>query len=139
MAEARPARLFASWALTLLAAVSAAQAAEHPVVALPNGYYVERDRSAQFRIVKGHDRAVVGPIAGYAVYGVVVTGLVGNEKPPAGAYPNESPLPESSQSDYFVLDTTSGRIETGLSASALKARLAAAGVSAAPSIRAPIL
>lgn len=133
-------RLFTSWVMLVCAAAAVqANAAAPFVIALPNGYYIQRDRSSQLRVLNRHGHAVVGPVAGYTVRGFIVAGLVGPEPENHGAYINESPLPESPESLYFVLDTRTGHLDERLSLQAWKEKLAALGLSQAPEIRAPLL
>jgi len=108
------------------------------LVALPNGYHIERVRSGTLVLENGHGKSLIAPLAGYAVYGVIVTGLAGTETHPDGSYANDTPLPESSEPGYFVLDTSTGKLQAGLSAQAWKSRLGELGVSA-PEIYAVIL
>lgn len=135
-------RLLAAGALLLLSLTAGphASAGPHAVVALPNGYYIDRDRSAHARIVNRRGHVIVaGPLAGYAVYRAVVVGLVGEETQPHNAFANQTPLPESTTSGYFILDTMTGQLEASLDVSAWKAKLAAGQVTTAPAIKAPLL
>jgi hypothetical protein len=133
-----------SFALVCAAFAACASTAEKFVIALPNGYYVERDKSSQARIVKRTGKVVVpGPIAAYGVDRYIVTGLVGNVPTSGSSYPNDSPIrmtPELEKStSYFVLDTTSGKLDTGLNTAAWEARLKELGAKIAGGIRAPLL
>ncbi|HEY8506784.1 MAG TPA: hypothetical protein VIL32_00425 [Steroidobacteraceae bacterium] len=141
MIRTRAMRAFTSGALIfcLLLSSCAHMQSARSVVALPNGYYIDRDRNSELRIVTRSGRKIIGPISGYAVYSDIVTGLVGPEVERSGAYPNESPLPESDQPNYFVLDTRTGQIEKGLTAEAWKARLAELKVASNPRLRVPLL
>src|SRR5690606_15306933 len=73
-------RAFTSGALMvclLLSSCAAHTASTRSVVALPNGYYIDRDRQSELRIVTRSGRKIIGPLSGYAVYADIVTGLVG--------------------------------------------------------------
>ncbi len=132
------------FALLCTAFAACASTAEKFVIALPNGYYVERDKSSQARIVKRSGGVVVpGPIAAYGVDRYVVTGLVGVVPTSGSSYPNDSPIhmtPELEKTtSYFVLDTASGKLDTGLNTAAWEARLKELGAKIAGGIRAPLL
>ena len=108
------------------------------VVVLPNGYLIDRDRSSNTRIVKRSGGvAVQGPIAGYTVVRDVVTGYVG-DAPPVGASSPTPPPPEQA-AKYFVLDTTSGRVDSNLDTAAWNNRLKELGAPTSPVISPPIL
>ena len=110
------------------------------VIALPNGYYIQRDRAANPGIVKRSGRTVLqGPVAAYAVYRNIVIGCVGTWPARPSGYPNESPFPGSPDAEYFILDTQSGRLESGLDEGAWKQRRAELGVPATLPITAPLL
>jgi hypothetical protein len=135
-------RLLAS-ALLLLALSIGAQAIaakSQAVVALPNGYYLERDRASQVRMVKRSGSVVLkGPIAGYAVIRHVVAGCVTSEGPAAASYPNDSPLGDLPGARYFVLDTSTGELSADLDKAAWSSRLKALGAPESPAITAPVL
>jgi hypothetical protein len=133
-----------SFALICTAFAACASTAQKFVIALPNGYYVERDKASNARIVKRTGGVVVpGPIAAYGVDRYIVTGLIGNVPTTGSSYPNDSPIrvtPELEKTtSYFVLDTTSGKLETGLKTAAWEARLQELGAKVAGGIRAPLL
>lgn len=108
------------------------------VVALPNGYLINRDRSANTRIVKRSGGVVVqGPIAGYTVVRNVVTGYVGDPPPVDSIVPTSAPAEKAAK--YFVLDTTSGKVDSSLDAAAWNNRLKELGAPASPEITPPIL
>jgi hypothetical protein len=110
------------------------------VVALPNGYYLQRDRDTHVNLIKrGGSIVLRGPIAAYAVSGNIVAGCVGEWPPRSFAYPNETPFPDSPDCRYFILDTPSGRIEKGLDPQSWRARLKEAGAPASLPITAPVL
>ena len=125
----------ACWLLT-----ACATASEPFVVALPNGYYLQRDRDSNVDLVTRSGRTLVdGPIAAYAVANNVVGGCVGEWPPRAFAYPNETPFPDSPDCRYFILDTPSGRLETGLSPADWRSRLKEYGAPESLRITAPVL
>jgi len=110
------------------------------VVALPNGYYLLRDRATHVALVKrGGGTVVAGPIAAYAVAGNVVAGCVGGWQRQSFGYSNESPFPDSADCRYFILDTPTARMETDLAPEAWRARLETYGVSPKLEITAPVL
>jgi len=135
------AHLAAACALAVLVAgCTPVQAASRAVIALPNGYYLQRDRVGQPQIVNRRGKVIVpGPIAGYSVHRLLVTGLIGETPATPRAYPNDSPLPEASGPQYFVLDTATGHLESGLTAQEWKSRFEALGMTSLPAVRAPIL
>jgi hypothetical protein len=140
----RKSLFIASFALLCTAFAACASTAEKFVIALPNGYYVERDKASQAQIVKRTGGVVVrGPIAAYGVDRYIVTGLVGNVPNSGSSYPNDSPIrvpPELEKSvTYFILDTASGKLDTGLNTAAWEARMKELGVKVAGGIRAPLL
>lgn len=140
MTQPAPARFLALCALVVFMVMgSYAHADSKSVVALPNGHYLERDRAGNIQLVNRKGKKIVSePIAGYAVYRLIVTGLVGPEVSSSGAYPNDVALPETDEPRYFVLDTSTGRLEKGLTAADWKAKMAELGVSS-PAVKAPIL
>src|SRR5688572_8380133 len=87
------ARVLAPVILFLGAALAACAHAQPPtVIALPNGYYMEKDKAQQPRIVRKSGGVVVpGPIAAYAVDRQIVTGRVAPALRGAKSYPNDSP------------------------------------------------
>lgn len=108
------------------------------VVVLPNGYLIDRDRSSNTRIVKRSGGVVVqGPIAGYTVVRDIVTGYVG-DPPPAGSMAPAPPPPDNA-AKYFVLDTTSGKVDRNLDTAAWSSRLKELGAPPSPVIAPPIL
>ena len=110
------------------------------VVALPNGYYLQRDRSSKVALVTRSGRTLVpGPIAAYAVANTVIAGCVGEWPPRPFGYPNESPYPDSPDCRYFILDTPTGRMETSLSPEAWRSKLKQYGAPESLRITAPVL
>jgi hypothetical protein len=117
-----------SWVLTAVFAAAltgpAAAARSDFVVVLPNGYLIQRDKSKSPVIVKRSGGTVLkGAVDAYAVYRSVVTGSIKSDD---GA-------------KYFVLDTSTGKLETGLAEDAWKARLKELGVTGSPEISPPVL
>jgi hypothetical protein len=121
--------------------LSACASAPPPfVVALPNGYYLQRDRASKVALVTRSGRTLVpGPIAAYAVANNVVAGCVGEWPPRPFGYPNESPFPDSPDCRYFILDTPGGRLETDLSPEAWRSKLKHYGAPESLRITAPVL
>ena len=137
----RPMRtLFSICTSTLLSLMLCSCAVSAPfVVALPNGYYLQRNKTAQIMLVKrGGAQVLRGPIAAYDVHRNLVVGCVGTWPPRAFSYPNESPFPESAPARYFVLDTVTGKLDSDLDLETWKKRLGEAGVGDVR-ITAPIL
>jgi hypothetical protein len=130
--------LWAAVALSLL--VSACATSAPFVVALPNGYYLQRDRAANVALVKRGGRTLIpGPIAAYSVANNIVAGCVGEWPRRFFAYPNESPFPDSADCRYFILDTPSGRTEKNLTPEAWRSRLKEYGAPQTLQITAPVL
>ena len=110
------------------------------VVALPNGFYVQPNKKAQASIVKRSGGTVLpGPIAAYAVFRHIVTGALGEPSAQSRAYTNDLPFHGSADTRYFVLDTSTGKLESDLTESAWKQRLEALGVPPSLEIYAPVL
>jgi hypothetical protein len=132
------------WALWAAVAVSwlvSACATSAPfVVALPNGYYLQRDRASNVALVKRVGRILIpGPIAAYSVANNVVAGCVGEWPRRSFAYPNESPFPDSADCRYFILDTPSGRLEKNLTPETWRSRVKEYGAPQTLQITAPVL
>jgi hypothetical protein len=131
--------LAASLAL-LLSACAVTAASTTPVVALPNGYYLQRNKSSDIALVKRSGRTLVrGPIAAYAVHRDVVAGCVGEWPPRAFSYPNEAPFPEHADAEYFVLETKTGQLASDLTLAEWKQHLKGLGVPESFRIVAPLL
>jgi hypothetical protein len=133
-------------AVIALAAVSslpqacASSSASAFVVALPNGYYLQRDRESHVGLIKRGGRQVLrGPIAAYAVDREIVAGCVGEWPRRSFSYPNETPFPDSADCRYFILHTPDGRLETGLDPQTWRAKLKEAGAPESLQITAPVL
>jgi hypothetical protein len=141
MSSRRSHTRWALWAAVALSLLASACAASAPfVVALPNGYYLQRDRAANVALVKRGGRTLIpGPIAAYSVAGNVVAGCVGEWPRRSSGYPNETPFPDSADCRYFILDTASGRIEQNLTPEAWRSRLKEYGAPQALRITAPVL
>ena len=108
------------------------------VVALPNGYLIERDKSAQTRIVRRAGGVVIpGPIAAYAVYRDVVTGSAGGAAPATTG--KAAADASKATARYFVLDTSSGKVDRNLDAAAWSSRLKELGAPQSPELSPPIL
>ena len=120
--------------------VSACAASAPFVVALPNGYYLQRDRASDVALVKRGGRTLIpGPIAAYSVANNIVAGCVGEWPRRFVGYPNESPFADSADCRYFILDTPSGRMEKDLTPQAWRARLKEYGAPQTLQITAPVL
>jgi hypothetical protein len=129
------------WAAVVSSGLVSACATPAPfVVALPNGYYLQRDRAENVALVKRSGPTLIsGPIAAYSVANNVVAGCVGEWPQRVSGYPNESPFPDSADCRYFILDTPSGRIEKNLTPQAWRSRLKEYGAPATLQITAPVL
>jgi hypothetical protein len=129
------------WAAVVVSLLVSACATSAPfVVALPNGYYLQRDRASNVVLVKrGGPTLIPGPIAAYSVANNVVAGCVGEWPKRSYAYPNESPFPDSADCRYFILDTPSGRIEKNLTPEVWRSRLREYGAPQTLRITAPVL
>ncbi len=135
-------RAFALGAVSLVLQSCATTGGSGPpsAVALPNGYYLQRDKAANIDLVKrGGNEIVRGPIAAYDVEGNLVVGAVGSWPERGFSYPNEAPFPDSPDAKYFILDTTSGKLESGLDPASWRAKLKALGARESLEITAPAL
>jgi hypothetical protein len=128
-------------AAAVLSLVISACATSMPfVVALPNGYYLQRDRDTNVDLVKRGGRTLIqGPIAAYSVVRNIVAGCVGEWPQRFMGYPNESPFPDSADCRYFILDTPTGHLETNLTPEAWRSRLKELGAPPTLEITAPVL
>lgn len=117
-----------------------ATAGQPVAVALPDGFYIQRDRSSKPVIVKRSGPTVLeGPVAAYAVHGRLVVGCVGTWPQRAAGYPNEAAFPGSPDAKYFILDTATGYVESGLTLEEWKKALAARHIPQDIRITAPLL
>lgn len=118
----------AAFAVVLMSLVSCATAQTGPVVALPNSYYLQPDKNLQTLLVRrnGH-RLMKEHVAAYAVSGYIVAGALGDVKTKR-TYTNEVPYTGGPDSRYFILDTTTGKLETDLDEAAWRKRLQELGV-----------
>ncbi len=115
-------------ALTMTMSACASTKAQ-TLVALPNGYSLQPDKSAQTELVKRDGRRIVpAPIAAYAVSGDVVAGALGEPSPSARLYTNDLPFSGGPDTRYFVLETRTGKLDTNLDEAAWKKRLQELGV-----------
>jgi hypothetical protein len=126
----RPVRLMraVAFASLLLIAVNAfAASVTGPVVVLPNSYYLQPDKDGQTKLVK-HDgsRLLPGNIAAYAVSGQFVVGALGAM--PAHQFGNDQEFTGTADSRYFILDTSSGKLESDLDEAAWHKRFADLGL-----------
>jgi hypothetical protein len=132
--------LWSTLSLSLFLTACASAPAAPFVVALPNGYYLQRDRESNVDLVRrGGGTVVNGPIAAYAVANNVVGGCVGEWPRREFGYPNEAPFTDSPDCRYFILDTPSGRMETDLSPTTWRSRLKEYGAPEDLRITAPVL
>ncbi len=82
---------------------------------------------------------MAGPIAAYDVEGNLVVGAVGKWPERGFSYPNEAPFADTPEAKYFILDTTSGQLESGLDPKSWRERLKTQGASETLKITAPAL
>jgi hypothetical protein len=125
--------------IALLSLNSCAATATQAVIALPNGYYLQPNKAGGLSLAKRRGGAMVREsIAAYAVVRQVVTGALGEPPPLHRYYTNDLPFKGTADTRYFVLDTTSGKLDTGLDEAAWKARVAALGLPPTIELHAPI-
>ncbi len=125
--------------LALSLAGCAATSAPSAVVALPNGYYLRPDSEKQTELVKRGGRMVLpAPIAAYAVSATVVAGAEGAPSAESRSYTNDLPFEGKPDTRYFVLDTTSGKLDKDLDSAAWEQRLKELGVPTPMRIYAPL-
>jgi hypothetical protein len=116
-------------ALLLTSLISCATAPARPVVALPNGYYLQPDAQDQSQIVKRGGREVLPTsVAAYAVSGYLVAGALGDAPASSRLYTNDLPFTGGPDTRYFILNTSSGKLESDLAGPAWHARLKELGV-----------
>ncbi|MGB6452730.1 MAG: hypothetical protein WBE92_18420 [Steroidobacteraceae bacterium] len=117
--------------LLMISMISCATAPARPVVALPNGYYLQPDAQDQSQIVKrGGSHVLPASVAAYAVSGYLVAGALGDAPPSSRLYTNDLAFTGSTDTRYFILDTSSGKLESNLTAPAWHERLKELGVPA---------
>ena len=129
-----------AYASLLLVAMSAfAASVSGPVVVLPNSYYLQPDKGGQTRLVK-HDgsRLLPGTIAAYTVTGQFVTGALGAVPDASRSFTNDLDFTGTPDTRYFILDTSSGKLETDLDEAAWRKRLQELGVHAEVHIYPPL-
>ena len=113
--------------LLLIALRAVAATVTGPVVVLPNSYYLQPDKGGQTKLVK-HDgsRLLPGTIAAYAVSGQFVIGAMGAM--PAHQFGNDQEFTGTADSRYFILDTSSGKLESDLDEASWHKRFADLGL-----------
>jgi hypothetical protein len=135
-------RLVRSLLLTpvILVALSATAATvSGPVVVLPNSYYLQPDKDGQTKLVK-HDgsRLLPGHVAAYLVVGQIVTGAIGEVPPASHQFTNDLEFTGGPDTRYFILDTTSGKLETNLDEAAWHKRIQELGQNSPVHIYPPL-
>ena len=122
-----PSRLlqFLACASLFMIAVSAyAGSISGPVVVLPNSYYLQPDEAGQTRLVKRDGKRLLpGTIAAYVVSGQFVVGALGATPLPGHQFTNDLEFAGTADTRYFILDTASGKLESGLDEAAWHKRL----------------
>lgn len=114
--------------LALISLVSCATAQTGLCVVLPNSYYLQPDKDLQTVLVRHNGRRVMkGHVAAYAVSGFIVAGAQGDYHSPR-YYTNAVPYTGGPKTRYFILDTTTGKVETDLTEDAWRKRLHELGV-----------
>jgi len=95
-----------------------------PVVVLPNSYYLQPDTGGQTKLTK-HDgsRLLPGTVAAYVVSGQYVVGAIGTVPASSREYTNDLEFTGGPDTRYFILDTSSGKLESDLDAAAWHKRL----------------
>ena len=125
----RPRLLLPAFLILVLTANACAARPSPAVVALPNGYYLQAAKGNELSIVKNNGRAVVpGPIAAYAVSRNIVMGALGTAPPLARTYTNDLPFKGDANTRYFILETLTGKVTTGLDEATWKMQLESLGV-----------
>ena len=131
--------LLAVTAVLAMAVSSCASTKAQTLVALPNGYSLQPDKSAATEIVRRDGHLVIpAPIAAYAVFDNVVAGALGEPSPSSRLYTDDLAFSGGPDTRYFVLDTASGKLETNLDEAAWKSRLKELNVPAGFQIYAPL-
>lgn len=130
--QVRFVRLMRSVMFTSLIAVTLSATAASvtgPVVVLPNSYYLQPDQQGQTKLVK-HDgaRLLPGHIAAYLVFGQIVVGAIGDVPPAVHQFTNDLEFTGGPDTKYFILDTTSGKLEANLDEAAWHKRIQELGL-----------
>ena len=134
----RPRLLLPALLILVLTANGCAAKPSPAVVALPNGYYLQASKGDELSIVKSNGRAVIpSPIAAYAVSRNIVMGALGTPPPLARTYTNDLPFKGDANTRYFILDTLTGKVVTGLDEAAWKMQLTSLGVPAPVEVHTP--
>lgn len=108
--------------------ISCATTPTRPVVVLPNGYYLQPDTQQQSQIIKrGGTIVVPAPIAAYAVSQYIVAGALGKAPVSARLY-SDLAYTGGADTRYFILDTTTGKLESDLTQADWSRRLKELGV-----------
>jgi hypothetical protein len=109
----------------LMIAVSAyAASVSGPVVVLPNSYYLQPDEGGQTKLVKRDGKRLLpGTIAAYVVAGELVVGAIGTTPPAGHQFTNDLEFTGTPETRYFILDTATGKLESGLDEAAWHKRL----------------
>jgi hypothetical protein len=122
-----PSRLLQSLAcasLFLIAVSAYAASLSGPVVVLPNSYYLQPDEGGQTKLVKRDGKRVLpGTIAAYVVSGELIVGAIGSTPTPGHQFTNDLEFTGTADTRYFILDTASGKLESGLDEAAWHKRL----------------
>lgn len=128
-ASSRLLQSLACASLFLMALSAHAASVSGPVVVLPNSYYLQPDKGEQTKLVKRDgSRLLPGNIAAYLVFGPYVVGAIGEVPPAVHQFTNDLEFTGTADTRYFVLDTTSGKLETNLDADAWHKRIQELGL-----------
>jgi hypothetical protein len=123
----RSVRLLRSLACMFLLTISLgafAASVSGPVVVLPNSFYLQPDKDGQTKLVK-HDgsRLLPGTVAAYVVSGQYVVGALGTTPSAGHQFTNDLDFTGTPDTRYFILDTTTGKIESDLDEAAWRKRV----------------
>ena len=129
--------LLASLILVTMSATAATVTG--PVVVLPNSYYLQPEKDGQTKLVK-HDgsRLLPGHIAAYLVTGQMVIGAIGEVPPATHQFTNDLEFTGGPDTRYFILDTSSGKLEANLDEAAWHKRIQELGQSSPVHIYPPL-
>ena len=95
-----------------------------PVVVLPNSYYLQPDQGGQTKLVKHNgSRLLPGTIAAYVVSGQIVIGALGPVPSDSRDITNDLEFTGTKDTRYFILDTATGKLETGLDEATWRTRI----------------